>query len=648
MKSCVSAETLYELTTVTSPAVAPDGKSAAIVVTKMDKQKNDYIANIYGLDIQKSSHVSQWTFGNDKHISPKWSSTGALAYLSNRTGKMQVYVKQGMAEAEQLTDLENGVNSFFWSPDGSKIAFAAYKQPEKTGTSSDWPKPLVIEAMKYKSDERGLFDGSLKQIGVVDIATKKWKWVTDSPADVNVIDFSANGRAVLVAGSHKENNDFTFAVDVWFIDLDTGAKTQITKEPMVVQSGSVSPDGFYVALLGHEREYKNATLTKLYVYDCQKQEIRLLSGQVDASIGDVAIGDFLQNIGSNGLKWGEDGQSIYALVSKEGDVNVWSFSLDGTVNQVTHEKRHINGFDFQNGQGIVTISDVKQLSEAYRLELATGTLHELTSFNDQPRRTYEFSGLEEICYKREDGSFVAGWLMKPIGFEEGKTYPLVLEVHGGPHAMYARTYFHEFQLLCAKGFGVLFTNPRGGLGYGQAFADAVRGDYGGGDFQDLMDVLDFTIGQHSWIDQERIGLTGGSYGGFMTNWAVGHTNRFKAAVTQRSISNWISFYGVSDIGYYFSEWQIKADLHDIETLWAHSPLKYVENVETPLLILHGEKDYRCPIEQAEQLFIALKKHGKETVFIRFPEANHELSRSGKPNLRIERLNAIADWFSKRL
>jgi dipeptidyl aminopeptidase/acylaminoacyl peptidase len=172
--------------------------------------------------------------------------------------------------------------------------------------------------------------------------------------------------------------------------------------------------------------------------------------------------------------------------------------------------------------------------------------------------------------------------------------------------------------------------------------------YGGGDYQDLMLGVDYVLAQYDFVAENRLGVTGGSYGGFMTNWIVGHTNRFKAAVTQRSISNWISFYGVSDIGYYFTEWQIDGDFREVQKLWKHSPLAYVENIETPLLILHSEKDYRCPIEQAEQLFISLKRLGKETKFIRFPEENHELSRSGKPSLRKSRLDYIVEWFREEL
>lgn len=176
----------------------------------------------------------------------------------------------------------------------------------------------------------------------------------------------------------------------------------------------------------------------------------------------------------------------------------------------------------------------------------------------------------------------------------------------------------------------------------------MRGDYGGGDYEDIMAGLDYALANYDWIDEARVGLTGGSYGGFMTNWAVGHTNRFKAAVTQRSISNWISFNGVSDIGYYFTEWQMLADMNNVEKLWHHSPLKYAANVETPLLILHSERDFRCPIEQAEQFYITLKRMGKEVGFVRFPESDHNLSRTGIPSLRVERLAQITGWFKKYL
>ncbi|MGG3923938.1 S9 family peptidase, partial [Geobacillus thermodenitrificans] len=260
-----------------------------------------------------------------------------------------------------------------------------------------------------------------------------------------------------------------------------------------------------------------------------------------------------------------------------------------------------------------------------------------------------FADAEPFTYQSTDGWDIQGWIMKPPRLGDGEKAPLVVEIHGGPHTMYGFTFFHEFQLLASSGYAVLFTNPRGSHGYGQSFVNAVRGDYGGMDYEDIMAGVDAAIKQFAFIDETRLGVTGGSYGGFMTNWIVGHTNRFRAAVTQRSISNWLSFAGVSDIGYFFTKWEVGCDVwEDAERLWHHSPLKYVKNVRTPLLILHSEHDYRCPIEQAEQLFIALKQLGQETKLVRFPDANHDLSRTGNPALRLERLHQIVGWFDHYL
>lgn len=643
----LQADSLYELKTVTSPQFSADGETVVSVVTSINQEKNEYNAHLYANKVGSNEPALPLTFGDSKNTMPKWASVGEkLAFLSNRSGKMQLYVKEGLAEAKQVTDENNGITTFCWSPDGEKLAYAAFYKEEDKEEETSFPKPVRIEKMKYKSDSRGLHDTSVLRVAVANLDTDEKKWLTETEYDVQLLGFSADSTAVLVAGDRSENRDFSFSADVWFIELESKKETAVTKEPIAVAGAAVSPKGNYVVLLGHYREFENATLPSLYLFDLNKNTKSLLYGGNDDYIGDVAIGDFLQNTIANVLTFNEDETAVYALVSKEGSVNVWSFNLDGTAEQHSDTSGHINGFTLHQKNLYVTYSDSVKPSELYHL--SNGDLKPKTAFNQTIEDTFQLNKPEAIKLERADGTRVEGWLMKPNQFKEGETFPLVLEVHGGPHAMYAHTYFHEFQVLTAKGYGVLYTNPRGSHGYGQAFVDAVRGDYGGGDFDDLMDVLDYAIETNAWIDQDRVGITGGSYGGFMTNWAVGHTNRFKAAVTQRSISNWISFHGVSDIGYYFSEWQIKADLDDMETLWKHSPLRYVDAVETPLLILHGENDLRCPIEQAEQLFIELKKRRKTTEFIRFPQANHELSRSGKPNLRIERLNAISKWFDRYL
>jgi dipeptidyl aminopeptidase/acylaminoacyl peptidase len=295
----------------------------------------------------------------------------------------------------------------------------------------------------------------------------------------------------------------------------------------------------------------------------------------------------------------------------------------------------------------VAISTFTHPGDLYSLNLKTEELVKLTNVNDSFLKHVQLTQAESFYATSTDGIHIHSWVVKAAATNHGS--PTILEIHGGPHLMYGHTFMLEFQVLASKGFNILFSNPRGGRGYGQAFTDAVRGDYGGMDYTDLMAVTDEAVKRYPYINEDKLGVTGGSYGGFMTNWIVGSTNRFKAAVTQRSISNWTSFYGVSDIGYYFTEWELKADIYENpEKLWNHSPLRLAENVKTPLLILHSEQDYRCPIEQAEQLYVALKRKNKEVEFIRFPQSNHELSRSGKPNLRTARLKYLTSWFKRYL
>jgi len=240
-------------------------------------------------------------------------------------------------------------------------------------------------------------------------------------------------------------------------------------------------------------------------------------------------------------------------------------------------------------------------------------------------------------------------VMRPVESAERIKYPTILQIHGGPHSAYGEAFFHEFQLLAAQGYALVYTNPRGSQGYGQRFTAATHHDWGGKDYEDIMRGLDAAVARYPFVDTERLGVAGGSYGGFMTNWIIGHTDRFKAAVTMRSIGNHLSQWGTSDLAFMKGFWEFPGDPWETPTwYWEHSPLAYVENVKTPLLILHSEQDLRCPIGEAEQLFAALKKLRREVVFVRFPDESHDLSRNGKPAHRVERLRWIVRWFGEHL
>jgi len=653
----VKSEDLYHFKSVVDPQFSPDGQSFVYVQTKIDKEADEYQGHLFFQMVEKGAGSVQWTFGKGRNHSPRWSPDGSeLAFVSNRSGKNQIYVLSiNGGEARQVTFLPSGASNPLWSPDGTKLAFnTALKSgqtvfDEEEKKKQEKPVPLEVTKMKYKSDSSGFWQGDSKQVAVVDVKSGELTQLTDSGYDVTLYCWSPDGKSLAVGANKLEDSDLSFIYDVFLLDLEKKELTPVTDGKGFFGNVSWSPDGKYLGMIGHEREFENATHAKIWLHQLADGKFSCLTIDWDVPVGDFLSGDFHQGETYPGLIWKDDSQGVYFIATDQGNTNIYVCDVTGGIQPVLVGKQDVYSLSVHSasGKAIAAISTPTEIGDLYLLPLTgTSSLEKLTDVNELS--DVVLSKPEAIEFEGANGWKVHGWLMKPIGFEEGKKYPLILEIHGGPHMMYGNTYMNEFQILAAQGFAVLYVNPRGSHGYGQGFVNAVRGDYGGGDYQDIMLAVDYVLRKYDFIDEQRLGVTGGSYGGFMTNWIVGHTNRFKAAVTQRSISNWISFYGVSDIGYYFTEWQIAADLHDVPTLWKHSPLAYVEKVETPLLILHSEKDYRCPIEQAEQLFIALKRLGKQTKLVRFPEENHELSRSGKPSLRKSRLDYILNWFREEL
>ncbi|SEN13048.1 Dipeptidyl aminopeptidase/acylaminoacyl peptidase [Mesobacillus persicus] len=652
----LKAEDLFELKSVTDPQVSPEGERCVFVQTEMNEEKNEYFSHLHYLELNENKQAHQWTFGDTRNHSPRWSPDGTkIAFVSNREEKEQIYVLDTSGgEARRITSCPNGAKRPIWSPDSKSIAFSVSLKPSESIIADDKeekePEPIVVDKMKYKSDNRGFWDGRYEQVAIFELETSKVRIVTSGETDYRLESWSPDGKWLVISGNPVEEQDFSFISDILLLNIETREVHNITNQEGYFNEAIFSPDGKYLGFVGHKREYQNATLSKLWVYHLETKALTCMTDELDMMVGDAVVGDFQQGAHVPGILWGADSESYYFLASENGNTVLYYGTVHGEIYPALLDQQHIYGMSLHplSQQIVVAISRPTLPGELFLLEVTTGKLVQLTRTNESLLKQVPLSKPEMIQFPSSDGLSVNGWLMKPAGFQEDEKYPLILEIHGGPHAMYANTYLHEFQTLAAKGYVVLYVNPRGSHGYGQEFVNMVRGDYGQGDYEDIMAAVNFAVTTFDFIDDEKLGVTGGSYGGFMTNWIVGHTDRFKAAVTQRSISNWVSFYGVSDIGYYFTEWQIKADMNDVNTLWKHSPLAYSKNVTTPLLILHSEKDYRCPIEQAEQLYITLKRQGKETRMIRFPDSNHELSRSGKPKFRIQRLEHIMAWFEEYL
>jgi len=321
-----------------------------------------------------------------------------------------------------------------------------------------------------------------------------------------------------------------------------------------------------------------------------------------------------------------------------------------SIAQVTSGPRAVRGvnFNFRSGKMVYLANDFKHLDDLYVADLNGKNEHQLTNLNEGLWRQLNLASVERFSYKGADDWDVDGFLVKPIDWQEGKKYPLVLSIHGGPAGQYGVDWYHEFQVYAAKGYAVLFCNPRGSTGYGQKFERGIVGEWGGKDYLDIMNGVDAALKKYPWIDQDRMGVTGGSYGGYMTNWIVGHTDRFKAAVTLRSVSNFISDDGTRD-GAYGHSADFGGDIFQkLDLYWDRSPLKYANKVKTPTLVLHSDNDYRVPIEQGEQWFRALKHFGVTTEIVFFPRENHNLTRTGEPKHLVESLNWQLYWFDRFL
>jgi dipeptidyl aminopeptidase/acylaminoacyl peptidase len=378
-----------------------------------------------------------------------------------------------------------------------------------------------------------------------------------------------------------------------------------------------------------------------------------LTPHLDNLIGVATLTDVREFGGGDGLHWSADGQFLYFLVSERGGVYPYRVGVNGShFERLLEGDFEIAAFSMAKGehQSALLYGTPTAPHEIYAgtMQGNTLTIRPLTFINQPLLDEVQLVPPEEFEVEADDGVKIHGWLLKPPDFDSTRRYPAILMIHGGPHTQYGRVFFHEFQLTAAQGYVVVYTNPRGSWGYGEAFARAIKGDWGNRDFRDLMHVADY-LASLPFVDAERLGVAGGSYGGYMTNWIVGHTDRFKAAITDRSVVNLVSMGGTSDFPMIPNRYWQGNFWDEPQKLWEQSPLAYAARIRTPLLIVHSEGDLRCPISEADQLFAALKRLRREVLYVRYPqESSHGLSRSGPPDLRADRLKRYLEWWAKYL
>jgi dipeptidyl aminopeptidase/acylaminoacyl peptidase len=652
----LASDDLYTFKLVSEPQFAPDGTRVAYVVTTIERDKNDYRSSIYVTAVD-GNDTRRMTRADAKDSLPRWSPDGKhLAFLSNRSEKGQIWlIRADGGEAWQVSELPEGVSTFGWSPDGQSFV-AVSKSVEGQADQEDEQAQSDVKHItrtRYRFDGIGYYDDKQQHLWSVPAFGGAPRQLTNADVNDNEPIWSPNGHDIAFVTNRTEGREQNWASEVWAVVANgSGERRMIGGDEAAFHAPSWSPDGSQLAVLGswHAGAY-GAYDSHLWIVPAAGGEPINLTDGFGRSITDSTNSDLFASSEVRPV-WTPDGKTILVIVGDAGSTHVHAVSVEsGDVRRVTSGKRRVSAVSMSpNGKRIAYVAaTMTNPGDVFVADLDGGNETQITALNRDVLSGIALTEPEEFHVRSlADDTEIHGWVLRPPGFDPTRKYPMILQIHGGPHTMYGEAFMHEFHLMAARGYVVLFTNPRGSTGYSEEFTRATLMGWGEKDMPDLMAAVDWAI-QQGYVDENRLGVTGGSYGGYMTNWVIGHTDRFRAAVTQRCLSNLHSFYGTSDIGYGLSEYQFGGTAWEKRDLYMRlSPITYVEHMKTPLLILQQEADYRTPMEQAEQLFIALKKLGREVEFVRVPDADHNLSRTGKPKHRVERLEHIIGWFDRHL
>jgi dipeptidyl aminopeptidase/acylaminoacyl peptidase len=631
---------LYDLRYASDVQVSADGRLVAFVVTKALEDRRGYASAIH---LSRDLEPAQaFTAGTGMDANPRFSPDGESLVFTRATkdAKPQLMrMNTGGGEAVALTTLKSGVSQPRFSRDGSVVAFLSRGDWEADTSGA----PRVVTTLRNKENGLGgpgLIPETPLQLWTHDLKTGETKQVTNHPVSLEGFDWVDADRLVFLAAVSMDAST-SWGSEAFLVRRKNGKTKQLTRFQGSMAQISVSPDGTRAAVLADADFATQTGDAHVHTFNLEENAVLTRSSNADVLAGNTVNSDAHFGAYSARAHWLSDG-ALLALHQVGGR---------GVVMRVTAKGKLEPVMDVSNANIATFTASSDGATIAYLLETPARPLE---VFVKRGKRTVQVSDLNpalpttlETIRLERDGYVVEGWVMKPRGLKPGKRCPLVLNVHGGPATAWGHAYMHEFQLLAAHGYAVAFTNIRGSTGYGDAHTAGNGGTYFQGDFDDLMAFTDAAIERFDWLDGKRTAVVGGSYGGVMTNWVVSHTTRFKAAITDRCISNWVSFHGTSDIGYRFAPRELGGDVPGgADRLWERSPLRYADAVQTPVLIVHSEEDHRCPIEQAEQWFVALKRRDVPVRFVRIPGENHELSRSGRPDRRAARLTEYLQWLEQ--
>jgi dipeptidyl aminopeptidase/acylaminoacyl peptidase len=644
------------LTAVGDPRLSPDGSTVAFSVATIDLEANGYRSRVWLAAVDGSSAPRPFTSGEHKDGTARWSPDGrSIAFVRHTQDAKETKVcviPVGGGEARTLVTWKDEVSDLAWSPDGSRLAFLA-RDPDEARYGQEKEKdqpPRRITKLWSRLDSVGWLVDRPTHVFVIDIegdAAEPHQLTTGEFEDGG-LSWSPDGTAIAFAAGRHDTWDLDYAVDLYTVDASGGAEPQrLTETGPAYARPSFSPDGSAIAFhLGDDRSAPRHT--QVGVLDRVSGDVRVLTTTLDRDCAPYPP--------SRGPVW--NGHDLLFLIEDGGNVHLYRVPADGSGKPelVVGGDRQIDAIDAAGDTLVYTVTTPTTLPELF--VRVGGQERQLTHIGDSFSTDVALAEPERFTATSADGTDVDAWLMAPVDAEPGRRYPALLNIHGGPFTQYGNRLFDEFQLQVAAGYAVIYANPRGSSGYSEAWGRAIRGrttsddpgsGWGGVDYEDLLAVVDQAIAQFGdVVDPDRLGVLGGSYGGYMTSWIIGHTNRFKAAVSERACNNLLTMEHTSDVAGSFRTEIGVSHLDDPDEYIRQSPMTYVRDMHTPLLIIHSENDLRCAIEQAEDLFVALRMLGRTPEFLRFPGESHELSRAGAPKHRVQRIEAILDFFGRTL
>lgn len=645
MPNPLTPETVvYGFSSAADPQISPDGERIVYGLSKADPQTKKTGSQLW-ITNRDGSNTRQLTQQGSRNAVARWSPDGAtIAFVSDRVKRAGIFVMpaNGAGEAREVTRHNQGIGELAWSPDGSHLAYTTTWDPENPDEADPpdgaAPKVRVTRRIDYKQDTRGYLNDLRLHVWVVDVASGEKRRISSDLVDHMAPRWSPDGTKI---GAQR----FTLngmASQLVIFDVASGEQTIIGPEKGVVSLWSWSPSGDRIIMAATPNA---SPQTDLYVYDVARGDLRQLSEDTPMlpTGGDVMSGAPAAPV------WLDDEQVLFSA-ARAGASGLYTVgATSGGIEPVVIWNELHAGLSVDAAGRYVaqTFHDAGHVHEISVFDLQTGAREVITDYSAAVFAEAPPAMPEKILVERGDLT-VDAWLLHPPDFDPSKKYPLVMDIHGGPHGYYGWGFYPWQQVLATHGFLVVYANPRGSGSYGRDFAHRVHTDWGGEDYLDLLAVVDEVL-KRPYVDPARTGIRGYSYGGYMTSWMLGQTQRFAACVCGAPCFDFESFYGTSDIGHYFGENQFGYPPHLGKEAYAkHSPSEFIHNATTPTLIIHGEADERCPIGQGEQLFVSLLKAGVETEFVRYPGADHLFLLFGHPEHRADFWRRELAWFQDHL